>query len=217
MDIQKRQPRISEVTPGPVSCSSCHPCYPDEIRGGSQCNPCNPCSPDQVRGGTQCNPCNPCSPDQMRGGSQCNPCNPCSPDQVRGGSQCNPCNPCSPDQMAGGNSGSSGGCFLTTACVESRGLPDDCDELETLRRFRDKRKASDEQFAKLVEEYYLIAPAIVKAIDQKEKSRDIYDQIYTDLVLPCVSLINAGQDEAAETLYVTIVRKLQMEYGNDGE
>ena len=35
----------------------------------------------------------------------------------------------------GGTHGSSGteGCFLTTACVVAKGLPDDCDELQTLR------------------------------------------------------------------------------------
>ena len=31
----------------------------------------------------------------------------------------------------------SGGCYLTSACMYSKGLPDDCYELETLRNFRD--------------------------------------------------------------------------------
>ena len=31
----------------------------------------------------------------------------------------------------------SGGCFLTSACTEARGLPDDCHELTVLRAFRD--------------------------------------------------------------------------------
>ena len=31
----------------------------------------------------------------------------------------------------------SGGCFLTSACTEARGLPDDCHELTVLRSFRD--------------------------------------------------------------------------------
>ena len=29
---------------------------------------------------------------------------------------------------------SSGGCFLTTACCDYKGLPDDCYELETMRK-----------------------------------------------------------------------------------
>lgn len=32
---------------------------------------------------------------------------------------------------------SSGGCFLTSACVKSKGLPDNCYELTRLRWFRD--------------------------------------------------------------------------------
>lgn len=36
-----------------------------------------------------------------------------------------------------GSSSGSGWCFLTTACCKYKGLPDDCAELETLRRFRD--------------------------------------------------------------------------------
>ena len=33
---------------------------------------------------------------------------------------------------------SSGGCYLTSACTAAMGLPDDCEELSILRRFRDE-------------------------------------------------------------------------------
>lgn len=191
---------------------SCNPCSPDEVRGGSQCNPCNPCSPDQIRGGSQCNPCNPCSPDQIKGGTQCNPCNPCSPDQTRGGSQCNPCNPCSPDQMRGGSSGSSSGCFLTSACTESLGLSDDCDELETLRAFRDRKKLASSEFTNLVEEYYRIAPCIVARINALPERKDIYSQLYRDMVAPCVSMIKCGNDDGAQALYTAYVNRLKNAY-----
>ena len=36
-----------------------------------------------------------------------------------------------------GDAGSSTGCFLTSACVEAMNLPDDCEELMILRKFRD--------------------------------------------------------------------------------
>jgi len=207
-------PTITCVTPGKerMPLQACNPCYPDEVRGGTQCNPCNPCYPDQMRGGSQCNPCNPCYPDQMRGGSQCNPCNPCYPDQVRGGSQCNPCNPCYPDQMQGGNSGSGGGCFLSSACAESLGLPDDCDELQTLRKFRDRRKETDPDFAELVKEYYEIAPSIVEKINAEGKANSVYFKLYEQLVLPCVKLIKEGNEEDAIILYTKIVRELQEQY-----
>ena len=35
--------------------------------------------------------------------------------------------------------GRKGGCFLTSACVKFKGLPDDCAELETLRAFREQQ------------------------------------------------------------------------------
>ena len=35
------------------------------------------------------------------------------------------------------DNGGSGGCYLTTACVVAKNLPDDCEELTALRNFRD--------------------------------------------------------------------------------
>ena len=34
------------------------------------------------------------------------------------------------------------GCFLTTACIRAKGLPDDCMELQTLRAYRDDRRCT---------------------------------------------------------------------------
>lgn len=212
------KPAIVCVTPGGNSLLfSCNPCSPDELRGGSQCNPCNPCSPDQIKDGSQCNPCNPCSPDQLRGGSQCNPCNPCSPDQMHTGGQCNPCSPCSPDQGSGGNSSGGSSCFITSACTESLGLPDDCDELQTLRAFRDKRKAEDPDFVMLVEEYYRIAPVIVEWINGKDDSKEEFLKLYHELVIPCVELIKRGNEDEAIKLYTSQVKMLQGRFENSHE
>ena len=200
--MRKLVPALVCVTPGKsgISFLSCHPCSPDEIRGGSQCSPCHPCSPDQISGG-----------------SQCSPCHPCSPDEIRGGSQCSPCHPCSPDQMSGGSSGSDSSCFISSACIESLGLPDDCEELQILRQFRDKRKTSDNAFAELVKEYYQIAPAIVAQINAQADSKGAYSKLYDELVLPCVKYIKNGQEDAAISLYTKIVRELQLQYNNDDE
>lgn len=212
--MKKLIPHLQCVTPGANNTSyvSCNPCSPDEVRGGSQCNPCNPCSPDQVRGGSQCNPCNPCSPDRMQGGSNCNPCNPCSPDQVQGGSHCNPCNPCSPDQMRGGSNSGNTGCFISSACVESMGLLDDCQELQILRAFRDVRKESDPSFKTLVEEYYRTAPTIVEEINNEVNSKEIYENLYTRLVMTCVNLLKEGRQDEAIVKYTTIFKELRDTY-----
>ncbi len=194
--------------------SSCSPCYPDEVdETGAQCAPCNPCSPDQLGpGGSQCAPCHPCYPDQ-RGddGSQCAPCHPCYPDQRgTGGSQCAPCNPCYPDTSS--SSGSSTSCFITSACVESLGLPDNCEELQLLRTFRDKRSLYDGKFSRLVEEYYQIAPKIVESINKSENPLQVFKRIYRALVLPCVSLIKQNRDNEAVELYSSTVLGLKSEY-----
>lgn len=201
------------------SCYPCNPCSPDQTdASGAQCNPCNPCSPDQLgRGGSQCNPCNPCSPDQRKSdGSQCNPCNPCSPDQRRSfGEQCYPCNPCSPDQGSSDSSSGSGrssGCFITSACVESMGLADDCDELQTLRALRDKRRLYDPAFDALVKEYYRIAPIIVDAIDASPDRKAVYTQLYETMVRPCVALVKENRENEAVELYTQTVLQLKQRY-----
>lgn len=45
-------------------------------------------------------------------------------------------------------------CFLTKACVEYAGLPDDCPELQTIRKFRDEYIHSLPDGGSLVEDYY---------------------------------------------------------------
>ena len=202
-----------------TNCFPCNPCGPDQVRrDGSQCFPCNPCGPDQLRtGGSQCFPCNPCGPDQRRSdGSQCFPCNPCGPDQRRsGGSQCFPCNPCGPDWESpshSGGGGSSGGCFITGACVNAMRLPDDCDELQTLRALRDKRVLYDPAFAGVVKEYYRIAPAVVAAIDASPDKHRLYSEIYSDMVRPAVDLVKANKEDEAVDLYTRHVLRLKAEY-----
>lgn len=56
------------------------------------------------------------------------------------------------------------GCFITTACIESRGLPVDCYELETLRKFRDNWVSKHENGPAEIGIYYEIAPKIVEKL-----------------------------------------------------
>ena len=69
----------------------------------------------------------------------------------------------------------SSGCFLTTACVEYKGLADDCEELTKLRAFRDNYLKTTEEGKAVVEEYYRIAPQIVEKINASAKKAEIYD------------------------------------------
>ncbi len=96
---------------------------------------------------------------------------------------------------------SGGGCFLTTACVETLGLPDNCDELTTLRQFRDSYMLSFDEGKAEVEEYYARAPKIVEAISARPDAPTIYRRIYEEVVLPCVRLIKQGNLDLARATY----------------
>lgn len=94
-----------------------------------------------------------------------------------------------------------GGCYLTSACVEAMGLCDCCNELTTLRRFRDNWLANQPNGQAEINEYYQIAPTIVERIHSKPNSLEILKELYETLIVPCVEHIQAGRNEAAHELY----------------
>ena len=103
---------------------------------------------------------------------------------------------------SGSNSGSgTEGCYLTSACVAARGLPDQCEELQTLRFFRDEYLKRQPGGQAEVEQYYVMAPRIVAAINRNENATEVWNSLYEELVKPCVQMIHANQNEAAYRLY----------------
>jgi hypothetical protein len=94
------------------------------------------------------------------------------------------------------------GCLVSTACTRARGLPDDCEELLTLRRFRDEYVLSLPIGPAIVEHYYSVAPALVRRIDAHEESQAIYTAAYRDMVVGCCLLINRGSRTRALATYM---------------
>ena len=96
---------------------------------------------------------------------------------------------------------SDAGCFLTSACVEARGLPDDCEELTILRNYGDtylrNMSGGDEE----VLQYYRIAPTIFEHIKARNDSAEIWGKVYREMVLPCVEMIKAEKMAEAFMLY----------------
>ena len=91
-----------------------------------------------------------------------------------------------------------GRCFLTTACTLSKGLSDNCLELNVLRRFRDETLIKKPEGLEAVEEYYKIAPKIVNLVNQRRDYAQIWSLVYQD-VKKAVSLVLSGSfDEAFE-------------------
>lgn len=107
---------------------------------------------------------------------------------------------------------SSGGCYLTSACTAARGLPDDCHELQTLRRFRDEWLKKQPDGILLIARYYKIAPKIVAAIEAREDRLDVYERIYQELVLPCVKMIEDKNLQSAFGLYQKYTLRLEEKY-----
>lgn len=106
------------------------------------------------------------------------------------------------------------GCYITTACVEYMGLPDNCDELETLRHYRDILVEKDEDFRGAVLEYYRKAPVIVQKIMESGQKEEVLSYLYESLVRKSVDLLKSGQIEEAKEHYLTVYRQLEMQYCN---
>ncbi|MBO4832331.1 MAG: hypothetical protein J5569_07725 [Oscillospiraceae bacterium] len=100
-------------------------------------------------------------------------------------------------------------CFLTSACVHARGLPDDCEELTLLRRYRDTYLRGRAGGEDAIREYYDIAPDIVSRINKRKDADTIWNSVYEDMILPCISMIREGRMEEAFELYRSCTLRLR--------
>jgi hypothetical protein len=117
------------------------------------------------------------------------------------------------DRFDGGNYESDSFCYLTTACVKSKNLPDNCLELEVLRGFRDKILMKDSRGKKAVKEYYKIAPEIVQAVENQENAQRIWNEVYGD-IKHAVLLVLSGNHNEAFDHYKQMTLRLKKNYLN---
>lgn len=103
-------------------------------------------------------------------------------------------------------------CYITTAVCRSLDKPDNCYELTALRQYRDDYLLASESGARLVEEYYNIAPTIVKRINRQGDAGEIYRGIWEKYLSPCIRLIEENKKEECREIYSLMVRKLEREY-----
>ncbi len=116
------------------------------------------------------------------------------------------------------NTGSDDGdddCFITTACTATLGKPDNCEELTTLRQFRDEVLKKDDAGKQLVAEYYHIAPGIVQAINQRPDRFDVYTNIYREMLAPTLQCISIHDHVNAIRIYKDYTFKLKALYGSN--
>lgn len=103
-------------------------------------------------------------------------------------------------------------CFITTAVCEYYGKPDDCMELETLRHYRDSWLRKQPDGPQLIEEYYAIAPDIVRAMQASDKFGLYCEKLWAEYIEPCIDMINERKFEACKKHYINMVRYVQAEF-----
>lgn len=103
----------------------------------------------------------------------------------------------------------SSGCFISTIVYEAINGHDECNELMLLRSFRDNVMLEDDVYAKLVHEYYEIAPDIAEKL--KQKNDLIFCQYLADkFIKESIKYINIGEYQNAVQTYIKMVRYLQL-------
>jgi hypothetical protein len=93
------------------------------------------------------------------------------------------------------------GCFISTAIFQSLKKPDNCEELELLREYRDNYLITNPERKIEVENYYKYAPEIVKIISYRDDSEQIYSTIFNDFLSIALTLIKEEKNEDAYFIY----------------
>lgn len=102
---------------------------------------------------------------------------------------------------------SSTGCFLTTACCEYKGLPDDCEELTVMRAFRDNYLSKTPVGRRCIQIYYEEAPRIVNQIEKSPFRDKILEEIYQE-VCELKKMIEKGKNEDVLSRYLLLMMQV---------
>lgn len=103
-------------------------------------------------------------------------------------------------------------CYITTAVCECLNKDDDCHELHLLRDYRDNILAKEEGGADLINEYYNIAPTIVKRINRLDDSNAVYTDLYDNFIFKCIENIENNEYEQCRETYTKMVNELKNKY-----
>ncbi len=102
-----------------------------------------------------------------------------------------------------------GGCFITTATCLALGKGDNCYELNKFRFFRDEWLIKQGDGRQLINEYYSVAPKIVRSINKSTNPTIIYTYVWQKYLQQCLVLIENRRYNEAKALYVTMVSHLK--------
>ncbi|GEM_PF-2347302 len=106
--------------------------------------------------------------------------------------------------------GGGGGCHITKVVIYARGLPDDCYELNQLRRFRDEY-LNKEGYSTEVEDYYKNSLKYAKCIEKNAISYPkLYDELFEKYIEPAVKAIENNDMKRAHKIlreYLNFVKE----------
>lgn len=105
------------------------------------------------------------------------------------------------------------GCFITTACCATLGLDDDCFELRTLRRYRDRVLAKRPGGAEAIAAYYALAPGILARLPRAQREQRLRS-VYARYILPAAVAARCGLNALAYRLYVRMLDELVSAVGS---
>ena len=97
------------------------------------------------------------------------------------------------------------------ACIQSKGLPDNCKELKLLRIFRDQYVCNLKDGDAIIDNYYHISPIIVKKIKEQQNSKEIFKSLFAH-IQEAVVLIEQKKLEEAFQHYSNMVTRLKCIY-----
>lgn len=103
-------------------------------------------------------------------------------------------------------------CYVTTAVCQNLNKGENCEELRLIKEFRDGYLASTQEGAALIEEYYDIAPTLVKRIAKDADAQAKYIWLWNTYLAPCVAFIKAGRQEKCKETYCGMMEELRKEY-----
>jgi hypothetical protein len=104
-----------------------------------------------------------------------------------------------------------GRCMLSSAAIEFKGMEDNCNELELLRKFRDEYMLHLPDGLKLIEEYYDLSDTIMEKVEGTPQESIFQQRIYDQLILPSIKLIREEKMQEAFTYYRQYVINLYEE------
>lgn len=110
------------------------------------------------------------------------------------------------------SSSTSRGCFITTAACDALGKDEGCNELTRIKEIRDSYIIKQANGEKLIEEYYRIAPQIVKKIDESENSTKEYIDLWNGYIDVCYRYILEQKYDKMMNIYINMVEYLKEKY-----